>query len=89
MVCWLLIAVASLDAENRLQGTWPQWLRHTGSVAVAPRHHSTGSRLVAHGLELPATCGIFPDQGSESMSPALTGRVSSTVPPAKSCDEIF
>ena len=81
MVCWLLIAVASLDAENRLQGTWPQWLRHTGSVAVAPRRHSTGSRLVAHGLELPHSMCNPPGPGHEPMSPALAGEFFTTEPP--------
>ena len=30
---------------------------------------STGSVVVAHGLSGPEACGIFPDQGSEPVSP--------------------
>ena len=53
----LLIPVASLVAEHRLQGT-------RASVVVAPGLLNTGSVLVVHGLSCPAACGIFPDQGS-------------------------
>ena len=60
----LLIAVASLVAEHRLQVYELQQLRHTGSVVVAHRLQSTGSVVVAHGLSCSAACGIFLDQGS-------------------------
>ena len=56
MVFGLLTAVASLVAEQRLQGEW-------ASVAVAPGLQSTGS-VVVHGLSCSETCGTFPDQGS-------------------------
>ena len=35
---------------------------HQGSVAVAPRLESTGSKVVAHGLSCSEACGIFLDQ---------------------------
>ena len=63
-VCGLLIEVASLVAEYRLQARGLQQLQHTGSVVVTRRLQSTGSLVVAHGLNCSAACGIFPDQGS-------------------------
>ena len=59
----LLILVASLAAEHRLQVHRLQQLWHVGSVVVAHRLQSTGSVVVAHGLSCSAACGIFPDQG--------------------------
>ena len=38
-------------------------------------------RLRAHGLSCSLGCGIFPNQRSEPMSPALAGRLLSTAPP--------
>ena len=52
----LLIAVASLVAEHRLQGA-------RASVVVAPGRSSSGSIVVAHRLSCSAPCGFFPDQG--------------------------
>ena len=60
----LLIAVASLVAELRLQVRGLQQLWHAGSVVVARGLQSTGSVVVAHRLICSAACGIFPDQGS-------------------------
>ena len=60
----LLIAVASLVAEHRLQVHGLQQLWHVGSVVVAGRLQSADSVVVAHGLSCSAACGIFPDQGS-------------------------
>ena len=51
----LLVAVASLVVEHRLQGTW-------ASAVPAPGLQSTGSML-AHRLSCSTACGIFPDQG--------------------------
>ena len=47
----LLIAVASLAAEHRLQACGLQQLWHVGSV------------VVARGLSCFAACGVFPSQG--------------------------
>ena len=64
VVCGLLIVVASLVAEHRLQVRGPQQLWHTGSVVVALGLQSAGSVVVAYGLSCSAACGIFLDQGS-------------------------
>ena len=53
----LLIVVASLVAEHRLQGM-------PASVVVIHGLQSTGSIAVVHGLSCTMACGIFPDQGS-------------------------
>ena len=63
VVCGLLIAVASLVVEHRLQVHGLQYLWHMGSVVVARRLQSTGSVVVAHGLSCSAARGIFLDQG--------------------------
>ena len=60
----LLIAVASLVAEYRLQACGLPQLWHAGSVVVACRLQSAGSVVVAHGLSCSIACGIFLDQGS-------------------------
>ena len=49
-----------------------QQLQHAGSV------------VVAKGLTCSVARGIFPDQGTEPMSPALAGGFLTTVPPGKS-----
>ena len=59
----LLIAVASLVAEHRLQVRRPQQLWCVGLVVVAHRLQSTGSVVVAHGLSCSVACGILLDQG--------------------------
>ena len=53
-----------------------QQLRHLDSVVVAPGLLSTGSVVVAHRLSCPRP-------GIEPMSPALSGRLSTTEPPGK------
>ena len=60
----LLIVVASLVAEHRLQARGLQQLQHAGSVVVAHGLQSAGSVVVVHGLSCFTACGIFPDQGS-------------------------
>ena len=64
-VCRLLIAVASLVAEQRLWGSW-------ASVVAAHGLSSWGSQTLehrlssaVHGLSCSAACGIFPDRGSK------------------------
>ena len=42
------------------------------------------SVVVVHGHRCPAACGIFPDQGSNPVSPALAGGFFITGPPGKS-----
>ena len=65
------LAVVSPAAER-----WP--LGTLASTAVAP-----GSGVVAHRLSCLVVGSSQP--GMEFMSPALTGRFLSTVPPGKSC----
>ena len=68
----LLIAVASAVAEHGSSHAGLQQLQHAGSV------------VVAKGLTCSVARGIFPDQGTEPMSPALAGGFLTTVPPGKS-----
>ena len=63
VVCGLLIAVASLVAEHRLQVRGLQQLWHAGSVVVAHGLQSKGSVVLVHGFSCSVACGIFPDQG--------------------------
>ena len=56
---------------------WLLLLQSTGS-------RRTGSVLVELGLSCSTACGIFPDQGSNPLSPALEGRFLTTAPPGKS-----
>ena len=56
-VLGLLIAVASLVAEHRLQGMWAQKLLPPGSRAQ-------GSAVVVHRLRGSAACAVLLDQGS-------------------------
>ena len=60
----LLIVVASLVAEHRLQACRLQQLWHAGSVVVARGLWSAGSAVVVHELSCSAARGIFLDQGS-------------------------
>ena len=55
----LLIAVASLIVEHRLQGT-------QASVVEAPGLQNTGPAVAVHGLSCSTACGILRDQGSNS-----------------------
>ena len=82
VVCRLLIAVASLVAEHRLQVHGLQQLWHTGSVVVARGLWSAGSVVVAHGLNFSTACGIFLDQGLNAC-PLLGRRILNTAPPGK------
>ena len=56
----LLMAVASLAVEHRLQGT-------RASVVLAPGIQSPSS-ILAHRLSCSTACGIFPDQGWNHVS---------------------
>ena len=73
MVCGLLIAVASLVAEQGLQVCGLQQLWCVGSRAQAQQLWRTG-------------CGMWdlPGPGLEPMSPALAGGFLTTAPPGKS-----
>ena len=84
VVCGLLIALASLVTEHRLQVHGFQYLWHVGSVVVTCGLQSTSSVVVAHGLSFSMTCGTLPNWGSDPMSLALSGRFLSTAPPRKS-----
>ena len=64
----LLIAVTSLVAEPGSRPYGLQQLQHVGSVVAAHRLQSTGSVVVVHRLSCFATCGIFPNQASNSCS---------------------
>ena len=67
-LCWVSVSVRGLSlvaesgghSSSRCAGlslSWPLPLRSTGS-------RRAGSAIVAHGLSRSASCGIFPDQGS-------------------------
>ena len=60
----LLIAVASLVVEHRLEAHELQCLQHMGSVIAALKLQRVGSTVVVQGLRCPVAYGIFPDQGS-------------------------
>ena len=67
VVCGLLVAVALLVAERRLQGVRASvvsacGLGSWGSWALRDRLSSCGA-VGAHGLSCSVACGIFPDQG--------------------------
>ena len=64
MMGGLLIAVAFLIAEHRLQGHWLQQLWHMRSTVVAPKLQGTGSLVVAHRCSCSVACGIILEQGS-------------------------
>ena len=68
----LLIAVASVVAENGLQGP-------RASVGAAPRRWSTGSIVAAHRLSCCEAYGIFPDQG---WNPHLLHWQADSLPPS-------
>ena len=70
----LLLAVASLVVEHRLQGTWASVVTACGA--------SLGAVL---GLSYPIACGIlFLRPGVKPVSPALEGGFLRTGPPGKS-----
>ena len=60
-----------------------------GPVVAALRLQSAGSVAMAHRLNCPVACGIFLDQGSEPVSPALACRIFATGPPEKSFEVYF
>ena len=63
-VCRLFTAVASLVVEHGLHGVWASVIKAHGLIiVVAPGLYSTGSIVVAHGLNYRTSCGIFLDQG--------------------------
>ena len=72
VVSGLLIAVASLVVEHRLQ-------RARASVVVAPGLQSSGSIVAAHGLSCSMTCGIFLVQG---LKPCLLHWQEDSSPPS-------
>ena len=59
-VCRLLIAMASLIAEHRLQGTAVSILDE-GSIVLVPRLQRTGSTFVAHIINFSTVWGVFSD----------------------------
>ena len=59
-----------------------------GSAAMAPGLQSTGLKAVTHGLNYSTAQGI-PRPGIELAFPALAGRLSTTEPPGKPCDDDF
>ena len=71
----LLIVVASLLVEHRIQGA-------QASVVAAPEPQSVGSVTVMDKLSCSKACGIFPDQGSNPCP--LAGGFLYTVTPSKS-----
>ena len=87
----LLIAVASLVAEHRLQECGLHQLQHVGSVVVACRLSSCGSwalecRLSSCGPQaqlLLSMCDL-PELGIKPVSFVLAGGFFTTVPPGKS-----
>ena len=64
LVHGLLIAVASLVAELRLQGTWASVDAALRLSSVSPGLQRTVSIVVANWLSCSVARGIFPDQGS-------------------------
>ena len=80
----LLIAMASLAVEFRLSSCSVQALEIVGSVVVVHGLYSTDSVAVVYQLSCSRAREIFPDQGSNPETPALAGRIISTVPPGKS-----
>ena len=80
----LLIVVASLVVEHRLQAYRLQYLQRTGSVVVA--HGPGACRLSSCGAWAQLLWGMWnlPRPGIEPMSPALAGGFLFTVPPGKS-----
>ena len=74
----LLIAVASLVAEHRLQARGLQQLQHTGSWAIECRLSSCGTRA-----QLLRGMWDLPGPGLKPVSPALAGGFLTTAPPGK------
>ena len=89
VVCGLLIAVASLVAEHRLQvrrlhQLWHAGFSSCGSQAIELRLSSCGARAyLLHGM------WDLPGPGLELLSPALAGGFLTTVPPGKPENDHF
>ena len=66
----LLIVVASLVVEHRLQGTRASVVAARGLSSCGSQALSTGSVVVVHWLSCSNACGIFPDLGIKPASPA-------------------
>ena len=92
-MCWVFVSMRGLSpvpergghSSSRCAGlslSRPLLLRSTGS-------RRAGSVVMAHGPSRSAACGIFPDQGSEPVCPALAGRFLTTVPPGKPPGSLF
>ena len=79
----LLIAVASLAAEHRLQGARASVVVAHELVEAAPSLQSTGSIVAVHGLSCAVAHGGLPRSGFEPVSAALAGRFFTTKPPGK------
>ena len=76
-----LVAASWGHSSSRCTGlslSRPLLLRSTGS-------RRTGSVVVAHGRSCSVACGTLPRPELEPVSPALTGRFSTTGPPGKLC----
>ena len=85
----LLIEVASFVEEHGLKGTWT-------SVVAGHGLSSCGSWVLEHrlsscgdGLSCSEVCAMFPDQGLNTMSPALAGGFFTTRPPGKPEDKYY
>ena len=59
-----------------------------GSAVASPRLYSTGS-IVARGLGCSSACGLFPNQGSNLLSPALAGGFFTIEPPGEPLSTTF
>ena len=78
VVQWLLL-LRSPGSRGRGFNSCSTWAQQ--SWLVAQGH--MGSVVVAHGLSCSAVYGIFPDQGSNLLSPVLSDRFLSAMPPGK------
>ena len=63
--CWVFVALRAflLRREGAILCRGAHTSRCSGFSFVGPRLQGTGSAAVAHGLDCPTACGIFPDQG--------------------------
>ena len=86
---WVFVAVCGLSVVRQAGATLGCGVRasHCGgfSCCGAQALQCTGSVVVAHGLSCSVACGIFLDQGSNPVSPALAGGFLTTEPSGKPC----
>ena len=82
VVQWLLVAVASLVAEHRLQGMQASGIAARGLGSCSPGLKSAGSVALAHGLSCSEACGIFPEQGSNPRPLRLLPSQADSLPPS-------